>query len=109
VRTLLCLIVVVASTLVVGGCDPDAYPAAVPMASLVVARVLDGRGCHLPVLLTMTCEVSTAATGQCAFGGACLSVLGGAHVAATTDRSKSACVVAATARTKSKSWPSQLG
>jgi hypothetical protein len=58
VRTLLCLIVVVASTLVVGGCDPDAYPAAVPMASLVVARVLDGRGCHLPVLLTMTCEVS---------------------------------------------------
>ena len=44
VRTLLCLIVVVASTLVVGGCDPDAYPAAVPMASLVVARVLDGRG-----------------------------------------------------------------
>jgi hypothetical protein len=26
-----------------------------------------------------------------------------------TDRSKSACVVAATARTKSKSWPSQLG
>jgi hypothetical protein len=40
-------------------------------------------GCHLPLLLTMTCEVSTAATGQCACGGACLSALGGAHVAAT--------------------------
>ena len=66
-------------------------------------------GCHLPVLLTMTCEVSTAATGRVHAAALAYRHWAARMLQLQTDRSKSACVVAATARTKSKSWPSQLG